>query len=153
MSHTVTHETYIAKRAQESPALGEVYQVLIAAANASAELSLLIGLRSLAGATSATVGRNTDGDQQKELDVRAQEIFIRHISAAPVAKIASEEAEDWLLLDAKKPLAVAFDPLDGSSNIDSNMSIGTIFSIRPAAGASDPFAGPGSGQIAAGFVV
>jgi len=78
---------------------------------------------------------------------------MRHLREAPVAAIASEEADEWLLLDAEKPLAVAFDPLDGSSNIDSNMSIGTIFSIRPATGAANPFAGPGSGQIAAGFVV
>jgi fructose-1,6-bisphosphatase I len=70
-----------------------------------------------------------------------------------VAAIVSEEAEDWVLLDANRRMAVAFDPLDGSSNIDSNMSIGTIFSIRPAKGSSNPFSGPGSDQIAGGFVV
>ena len=153
MSHIVTLESHLAKCAQENPALAAACEGVAAAAAASAELSLLIGLGSLAGATGATVGRNTDGDQQKALDVRAQEIFMRHLREAPVAAIASEEADEWLLLDAEKPLAVAFDPLDGSSNIDSNMSIGTIFSIRPATGAANPFAGPGSGQIAAGFVV
>jgi fructose-1,6-bisphosphatase I len=78
---------------------------------------------------------------------------MRHLREAPVAAIASEELDDWVLLDADKPLAVAFDPLDGSSNIDANMSIGTIFSILPATEAKSPFGQAGSAQIAAGFVV
>jgi fructose-1,6-bisphosphatase I len=153
MSHAVTLDRYLARIAKETPALSAACDCVVAAAKASAELSALIGLGTLAGRTGATVGHNTDGDTQKELDIRAQAIFMHRLSEAPVAAIASEELDEWVLLDAQKPLAVAFDPLDGSSNIESNMSIGTIFSIRPAAGAANPFGGPGTEQIAAGFVV
>jgi len=62
-----------------------------------------------------------------------------------------------LVLDSGAPLAVALDPLDGSSNIDTNVSIGTIFAVFPTlAGASQPadhFLRPGHEQVAAGFII
>ena len=153
MSQALTLEGHLANISEATPTLLAAGETVKALAQACLELSSLIGLGSLAGSTSAALGHNSDGDVQKELDIRAQEIVMRQLRAAPVAAVASEELDDWLLLDADKPLAVAFDPLDGSSNIDANMSIGTIFSILPAAGVSDPFTRPGSGQLAAGFVV
>jgi fructose-1,6-bisphosphatase I len=76
---------------------------------------------------------------------------------APVAIVASEEMKEPLLLDGDAPLAVAIDPLDGSSNIDANVSIGTIFSILPrlplARDMKEHFLQPGRNQIASGFVI
>ncbi|AJD45584.1 class 1 fructose-bisphosphatase [Rhizobium sp. SEMIA 4085] len=98
------------------------------------------------------------GDITKDLDVLADALFIDAMREAPVCLYASEELEDAALLDPKAPLAVAIDPLDGSSNIDINVSIGTIFSILPAAG--DPVGEPnasffqrGDAQLAAGFFI
>ena len=96
---------------------------------------------------------------QKDLDVFADDIFLDAMRHAPVALYASEELEQPVLLDTDAPLAVAIDPLDGSSNIDTNVSIGTIFSLLPATGAPDDksgrlfFAGRRSNQLAAGFFI
>jgi len=69
-----------------------------------------------------------------------------------VAAIVSEELSEPLVLDPAGSLAVAMDPLDGSSNIDANVSIGTIFSILPvlanASSAEAHFLQPGRMQIA-----
>ena len=88
---------------------------------------------------------------QKGLDVLADEIFLDAARQAPVAWYASEELATPVLLDRRRRLALAIDPLDGSSNIELNVSIGTIFSILPAAGAPDAdpaatFLQPGAGS-------
>ena len=72
---------------------------------------------------------NTDGDIQKDLDVVADGIFLQAIREVPVALYGSEENTGAILIDPAKPLALAIDPLDGSSNIETNVSIGTIFLI------------------------
>jgi fructose-1,6-bisphosphatase I len=83
---------------------------------------------------------NTDGDIQKDLDVVADGIFLQAIREVPVALYGSEENTGAILIDPAKPLALAIDPLDGSSNIETNVSIGTIFSILPVTG--DPKSNP-----------
>ncbi|MBV1700849.1 MAG: class 1 fructose-bisphosphatase [Hyphomicrobiales bacterium] len=130
-----------------------VAPIITAIAAACVEIERLTSLGGLAGSLGASLGQNADGDTQKELDVRAQELMMVAMRQSGVAAIASEELEDWELCDAKGTFAVAFDPLDGSSNIDTNMSIGTIFSILPAKGSDNPFTQPGHAQIAAGFAV
>ncbi len=103
-------------------------------------------------------GFNADGDAQKDLDVFADDIFLDAMRHAPVAFYASEELEQPVLLNKDAPIAIAIDPLDGSSNIDTNVSIGTIFSLLPATGAPDGnpaavFLQPGEKQIGAGFFI
>lgn len=99
---------------------------------------------------------NADGDNQKALDVLADEIFCQACSDTGLVRAYySEEQEDALPLNDSGDYLVAIDPLDGSSNIDTNVSIGTIFSIFPAAdyGQRDiPFRS-GRDQLAAGFFV
>jgi fructose-1,6-bisphosphatase I len=112
----------------------------------------------LCSAFAGTRGVNADGDVQKDLDVFADDIFLDAMRHAPVALYASEELEQPILLDKDAPLAIAIDPLDGSSNIDTNVSIGTIFSLLPAIGAPDTnpatsFLQPGMNQLAAGFFI
>ena len=75
-------------------------------------------------------------------------------ASAPVAAVLSEEAAVPEMLDPEAPLCVAIDPLDGSANLDNNISVGTIFSIRPRGNdILSTFFEPGTAQCAAGFVV
>ncbi len=139
----------------ERAAVAETVRVI---AGAAARVSGLIAQGPLAGALGAVVGDNSDGDAQKALDVRANEIFIEELRSAPGGVFASEENETALPMKEEAPLAVALDPLDGSSNIDTNVSIGTIFSILLRSTAENATAEsavlqPGANQLAAGIVV
>jgi len=134
-----------------------IAETIIAVAGAARSIAELVGQGALSGELGAVVGDNSQGDAQKALDVRANELLITALGNAPVAVLASEELDEPLVLDDAAPLAVAVDPLDGSSNIDANVAIGTIFSGLPAlAGADGPacsFLQPGSRQKAAGYVI
>ena len=112
----------------------------------------------LGTAFAGTRGANADGDVQKDLDVFADDIFLDAMRRSPVALYASEELEQPVLLDRQAPLAIAIDPLDGSSNIDTNVSVGTIFSLLPAIGAPDvdpaaSFLQAGANMLGAGFFI
>ena len=72
---------------------------------------------------------NVDGDLQKPLDIKSDEIIIDYLKKSPVAGYASEEQEGFIDFKNNNEFIVFADPLDGSSNIDVNVSIGTIFSI------------------------
>ncbi|GGD99912.1 fructose-1,6-bisphosphatase class 1 [Aureimonas endophytica] len=101
--------------------------------------------------------QNAGGDMQKELDVVADRAFLAAAKASPVAFYGSEE-QDEAVAFGDGPLALAIDPLDGSSNIETNVSIGTIFSLLPveASHRTDPatvFRQPGTRQLAAGFFI
>ena len=103
---------------------------------------------------------NSDGDSQKLLDIIADKTIIKAITNSHVAAYFSEEQDTVLLLEQKGNLIVCADPLDGSSNIDNNMSVGTIFSILPRKSdifepdnlASDALQ-PGANQLASGFFI
>ncbi len=132
----------------------ELSAVMEALCSVSIDLARTIARGPLGGALGAEVGENTDGDQQKALDVMADEVFASTLTKTPVRHYASEERDDVVELNPEGTLALAIDPLDGSSNIDVNVSIGTIFSIYPAA--EDPvksFLRPTSEQIAAGYFI
>ena len=106
---------------------------------------------------------NVQGEMQQKLDIYANECLIQSLSSRPsVGILASEEDEQPLVMPHESmtaKYAVVFDPLDGSSNIDVNVSVGTTFSIfrRPeGADFDDPtrwVLQPGRRQIAAGYVV
>jgi fructose-1,6-bisphosphatase I len=118
-----------------------------------AQLSRVIARGPLAGKLGAGVGENSDGDQQKALDVMADEMFEAALKGTGVKYYASEEQESVLTLDGDGTYALATDPLDGSSNIDVNVTIGTIFSVFEAAGdAEASFLRPASEQICAGYI-
>ena len=94
---------------------------------------------------------NADGDDQKKLDVLADEMIASALAnCAGVAAYLSEERDSAMGLDDGGDVIVASDPLDGSSNIDTNVSIGTIFSILPAAGGHLQ---SGCNQLASGIFV
>ena len=147
----------------EKNARPDVARVLIALADASMVVTRRIRSGSLAGALHADVGPAKDGVAQKALDVFADEAFIAGLRGAGVRALVSEERERPIDLDAEGRLLVAIDPLDGSSNIGANVTIGTVFSVLDAPpGLLDAAAGPvadehflqrGSAQRAAGMIV
>lgn len=146
----------LARAVSHNPALKDTAAVIAAIAGAAITISEVIGRGALGGDLAATGSQNSDGDVQKALDVIAHQRVTEALQAAPVAEVASEEADDVMRLNPGAPLAVAIDPLDGSSNIGVNMAVGTIFGIRPAvqdeANPIASFTTPGTAQLAAGFV-
>ena len=123
---------------------------------AAAEISRQIGWGPLGGPMAEAVGsENADGDIQKTLDVTANELLLDALRKAPVAYYASEENEQVQKLDPAAPISVAVDPLDGSSNIEMNVSVGSIFSIfrTDPGGPESSLFRPGREQIAAGYFV
>jgi fructose-1,6-bisphosphatase I len=104
-----------------------------------------------------SISYHSNDDAQYDLERRAHIIVMNALHNAPVAAVLSQAAEDIERFDPKASLAVAIDPLDGSSNINTNITIGSIFSIRHAgqAGVSalGAFGAAGTQQLAAGVVV
>ena len=128
--------------------------VLSALSAVAAEVNEMIAIGPLGDALGAAVGENTDGDQQKALDVLADNMFASALRPAKVRFYASEERDTVDALNQAGSYAIAIDPLDGSSNIDTNVSIGTIFSIYDAEENADAsFLRPVSQQIAGGYFI
>lgn len=125
---------------------------VLAMTRAGIQISELLAAGPLAGEMAAVRGYHEDGDSQKELDVIADRLVLEAMRTAPVALLGSEEADAAYVLNPDGVVAVAVDPLDGSSNIDSNATIGTIFSILPFTG-PDSLLQPGTCQLAAGFLL
>lgn len=116
----------------------------------------------LIGVMGALDTENIQGETQKKLDVITNEIMIGNNEwAGHLAGMASEEMDDVYSIPNKYPLGkylLVFDPLDGSSNVDINISVGTIFSIlrAPTAGQAasmEDFLQPGTKQICAGYAL
>ena len=116
------------------------------------------------GFLGAQGGQNIQGEEQQKLDVIADNAFIEALEkGGDVCGIASEENEDFVSFDNDKSrggqYVVLFDPLDGSSNIDVNVSIGTIFSIyKRVSPCNEPatiedMLQKGTAQVAAGYVL
>ncbi|WP_425102359.1 class 1 fructose-bisphosphatase [Tropicibacter sp. S64] len=123
-------------------------------AGVAAKLAHRIARGGIDEALGGAVGTNTDGDAQKALDVIADEAFMEALRGGAVRHYASEEQDAVVVLNPQGRFAVAIDPLDGSSNIDTNVSIGTIFGIYPAedtTGAS--FLRPGRDLLASGYAI
>ncbi|KAJ4487955.1 fructose-1,6-bisphosphatase [Lentinula aciculospora] len=114
----------------------------------------LINLIGLAGDT------NVSGDEQKKLDVLSNDIMVNSLRASgKTAVLVSEELEEAIIIEEKNRgrYCVVFDPLDGSSNIDAGVNIGTIFGIyklRPnSKGSIEDVLRPGSEMVAAGYTM
>ncbi|WP_227431111.1 class 1 fructose-bisphosphatase [Psychrobacter sp. I-STPA6b] len=103
--------------------------------------------------------QNVQGEDQKKLDVIANNLLLDALTQCThCAGVASEELDDATPANQSGNLLVLFDPLDGSSNIDINMAVGTIFSILPYQRSGSPitntdFLQNGEKQLAAGYLV
>lgn len=132
----------------DDTASDDVAEIVMALAGAAAQIAEQI--RHPQTALDAAAGDiNADGDAQKKLDVIADFIIEDALRDTAATSYLSEEREQAVAL-GDGGLIVACDPLDGSSNIGVNVSVGTIFSVLPAAGGELQ---PGRAQLAAGFFV
>ena len=135
--------------------------LLSAVAAACVDISRLVSRGALAGVLGSAGAENVQGEVQKKLDVIANDMLIGAADrSGAAAAIASEEEDDILAFPngaGRGRLLLLFDPLDGSSNIDVNVSIGTIFSILPAPAAGEvtakDFLQSGRNQLAAGYAL
>ncbi|MBR7890061.1 class 1 fructose-bisphosphatase [Marinomonas sp. A79] len=113
---------------------------------------------SLAGILGMAGNENVQGEEQKKLDVISNDMLKDALFACPAVRAIASEEEDYIVpANTDGEYFIAFDPLDGSSNIDINAMVGTIFSIyhqtgdEPATEAD--FLIPGKEQVAAGYVL
>lgn len=125
---------------------------------ASKEISHRLHQGSLAGTLGSTLDENIQGETQKKLDVVSNQLIKNMLlETGLVHAVASEEEDDVVMGNPDAKYLVAYDPLDGSSNIDINGSVGTIFSIleKPdhCAEGTDLFLQTGDEQIAAGYIL
>jgi fructose-1,6-bisphosphatase I len=143
----------------ESHASADLKRLLLEIASICAEISGQIRLGALAGIHGDAGTGNVQGEQQKKLDVIANELFVQGLSKTKVVcGLASEEMEHAVDVPGGARLLAAFDPLDGSSNIDVNVSIGSIFSVLPSQAEhrsiqDEDFLIPGSKQLACGYAI
>ena len=145
----LTLTKFLTQIAADQPAVAASVRAL---AGVAVELSATIARPDSTAQLGAVHGSaNADGDDQKKLDVLADEMIATALAAVDhVAAYLSEERDAAIQLHDGGEVIVASDPLDGSSNIDTNVSIGTIFSILPASGGSLQ---PGRNQLASGIFV
>ena len=126
---------------------------------ATKEISFRVSQAHLSGLMGSTLDENIQGEVQKKLDVVANQLLKDVLLESGFVKaISSEEEDNSVAGDEDGKFLVSFDPLDGSSNIDINSLIGTIFSIHeaiPGLAADDPaqFKQAGTKQVSAGYVL
>ncbi|WP_151703894.1 class 1 fructose-bisphosphatase [Nitrincola alkalilacustris] len=145
------------KHHQTDPELVELIDTLMIACK---EIALQLREGELSGVLGVTDNTNIQGETQKKLDVIANEVLKKVLLLNPLVRgIASEEEDDPVFSEHKEGrFLVTFDPLDGSSNIDINVSVGTIFSILEAPRGAEEnsvelFLQNGCNQVAAGYVL
>lgn len=138
---------------------GQLAALLVDVAAAVKSISVVCGKGALGGSYGFSGVVNVQGEEQKKLDVLADEIFVEHCNwGGQVAAMASEENEDIIRVQGERGrYLLTFDPLDGSSNIEMNVSVGTIFSIIDYGADDEPqssdFLQPGNKQVAAGYAI
>ena len=141
-------------------ASGELSQLLRDIALASKVVNREISKAGLIDIMGALGSQNSAGDEQQKLDVLANIRFTRALTkGGEVCALISEETESFVDLNNEGKYVIAIDPLDGSSNIDTNVSIGTIFSIyrRKSPGGTpireEDILQKGNEQVAAGYIL
>jgi len=163
--HTTLGEFIIDRQTHFSYSTGELSSLLNSIRLAAKVVNHEVNKAGLVDIIGAAGEDNIQGEQQQKLDVFANKVFIQAlINREIVCGIASEEEDDFINIVGKdgknnNKYIVLMDPLDGSSNIDVNVSVGTIFSIyRRVSPIGKPvtckdFLQPGTEQIAAGYVI
>jgi len=156
-----TLDRFIKRKQDDFPyATGELSQLLRDIALASKIVNREVNKSGLLDITGGFGSKNVQGEDQQKLDVIANIRFIRALrNGGQTCAVVSEEDEEIVHLNPDSRYIVAMDPLDGSSNIDVNVSIGTIFSIyrrlSPSGGPvqKEDILQKGKEQIAAGYVL
>lgn len=143
-------------------ATGDFTSLLNDVVTACKVISNLVNHGALVGVLGAAGTENVQGEDQKKLDVISNDVFLKTNEwAGHLAAMASEEMDDIYHIPSQYPRGkylLTFDPLDGSSNIDVNVSVGTIFSILRCKGdcknpSAADFLQPGTEQVCAGYAL
>jgi fructose-1,6-bisphosphatase I len=171
---TASLQSGLTRWAGGDPARTPLIDVLRAIAAAGARLSTVVAVNPLKGTlapeqptvptppttrngSTPEPAANPSGDRPTALDTFAEKLYVDALAGLDVAAVCSEETADPIPVTSGGGLVVALDPVDGSSNIDANGSIGTIFSVLPLpapdADPSEALLQPGRAQLAAGMIV
>jgi fructose-1,6-bisphosphatase I len=143
-------------------ATGDFTSLLNDVVTACKVISNAVNHGALVGVLGSAESENVQGETQKKLDIISNDVFLKSNEwAGHLAAMASEEMEEVYQIPSQYPRGkylLVFDPLDGSSNIDVNVSVGTIFSIlRAPEGVENPtaedFLQPGTEQVCAGYAL
>ncbi len=159
MRPPVTLDRFILEEQRSHPgATGELSLVLMRLAVAGKRIARELEVADIQRTHGSAGTENVQGEEQKKLDVRANDILVETFDyGGLVSFVASEELEEAHVYrgdTSSARYAVLFDPLDGSSNIDVNGTLGTIFSIRPRHdGTEADLLRPGTEQVAAGYIL
>ncbi|WLD57486.1 class 1 fructose-bisphosphatase [Salinispirillum sp. LH 10-3-1] len=165
MSELITLGEYVIKKQHDFPhATGELSQIFGAIRLASKIVHREINKAGLVDITGNSGQDNVQGEQQQKLDLYANEKFKAAMEArGQICGMASEEEDSFISFNEGhskgSKYVLLIDPLDGSSNIDVNVSVGTIFSIYRRISPLDgpvqleDFLQPGNKQVAAGYVI
>jgi fructose-1,6-bisphosphatase I len=167
MSQTVTLTRYLIEQQRANGSIAPELRLLLeVVARACKRISHAVNKGALGGVLGSAGSENVQGEVQKKLDIIANDVLIEANEwGGHLAAMASEEMDEILPIPNRYPAGeylLLFDPLDGSSNIDVNVSIGTIFSVLKKPN-DDPakvepvctqdFLQPGKQQVAAGYCV
>ncbi len=138
---------------------GALNEVITTITDVGKTIAQLLRKGALADILGEAGNQNVQGEEQKKLDVLANDLLLEALTQnANCAGVASEELDNTTAANADGSLLVLFDPLDGSSNIDINMAVGTIFSILPfkrqgQVSEDQDFLQAGNQQLAAGYLL
>jgi fructose-1,6-bisphosphatase len=154
---------FITEQLRSNPALGSDFGLLVSDIVRSCKaISQAAAKGALADVLGSHGSENIQGETQKKLDVLANDAFIRHCEwGGHLAGMVSEELEAPYQIPNEYPRGrylLLFDPLDGSSNTDVNLSVGSIFSVLRAPAAithptAEDFLQPGTEQVLAGYAI
>lgn len=151
--------TTLAQYLKEHASNPAINNVVTTIADVGKTISKLLQKGALADILGEAGNQNVQGEEQKKLDVLANDLLLEALTKNEnCAGVASEELDDATPAHKDGSLLVLFDPLDGSSNIDINMAVGTIFSILPyqrqgQTSNNSDFLQAGTKQLAAGYLL
>jgi fructose-1,6-bisphosphatase I / sedoheptulose-1,7-bisphosphatase len=157
-----TLSKFLIQQLHDRPDAGKLAGLLVDVATAVKAIAALTARGALVGTNEVVLSAaNASGDEQKPLDVISNDAMIRCCEwGGQLAGMASEELEAPYVVPSmyeSGPYLLVFDPLDGSSNIDVNVAVGTIFSVLKFCGSGSPtesdFLQPGTAQVAAGYAI
>ena len=155
----ITLDRFILEAQQVSPgATGELSLILMRFGVAGKRIANALSRAGFSGSLGAAGSQNVQGEEQKKLDVVANDILVETFDYGSLVTLAASEEMTEPVVYAAGPsggsYAVLFDPLDGSSNIDCNGTLGTIFSVRRRRdGTAADLLRSGHEQVAAGYVL
>ena len=162
MANKVTLTQFIIEQQRGMPDASGTFSLLLNnIVTACKKISHLVNRGNLVGVLGSAGTENVQGEIQKKLDIITHDIMVDALNwTGHLAGMASEEVDDIITIPEQYPKGkylALFDPLDGSSNIDVNLAVGTIFSILRCREGVDPaeedFLRKGTEQVCAGFVL